>query len=114
MGVKMKILVLAFLMSVTSFASQKAAREAFLADDAVNERISIAGPQYVLGDIQVVFLKGSCGYLGCVSDYLVGAPLLSMSANPQSKSVLARVQLTGDVAMSVLVLPEYTTSIMTE
>lgn len=110
----MRLLGVALLLSMASFASEKAAKEAFLADKKVQERIEKAGAKFRLGEAQVVFLRESCGVLGCVADYLVGAPLWDSKLNSQSTSVLAKVQLTGDSVMSLLVLPEYTTTIMVE
>lgn len=102
------------LFSMASLASTDAAKQSFWADKKVNERINSAGPNFRVGEIQVIFLKESCGYLGCITDYLVGVPLLNETASLKSSSVLAKVQLTGDSPMLVQVLPEYSSSIVTE
>lgn len=108
----MKTFSLALLFCSTLLASEKSAKEAFLADAKVNASLAQAGPDYRLGLVQAIMLKESCGYLGCVTDYLMGATLTNSSAN--SKSVLAKVQLTGDTVMLLEVLPEYTTTITTK
>lgn len=109
----MRMLVLVLSFSVASIASEHAAKEAFLADLKIKDRLSKLGAGYTLGNPKVILLKESCGFLGCVTDYMVGASL-SHELSSQTSSILAKIVLTGETPSFVQILPEYKTGIMVE
>jgi hypothetical protein len=108
----MKGIILALLLfGHPSFANMQAAKAAFWSDKNIQERIN--NQAYLVGEAQAIFLKESCEFLACVTDYLVGAPLFSLNSSP-SLSILAKVRLIDTTVISVEVLPKYNFSIFVE
>lgn len=97
---------LAFFIAFSSWATPDLAKSAFMDDQAVKEALKKVPDSYeVASEPEVMFIRESCGFVGCIAEYMVGVMVRNNGVNRVSWSILGKVKILNNAqVMSVALL----------
>jgi len=95
------------LVSFSSFADSEAAIRAFLANEAVMAAIADVSDDMAISEPSALLISESSGFVGCMSTYLIAVTVKPKRpiTNPQTRSIIAKVELLGSHPIAVKLLP---------
>lgn len=105
-NMKHTIAGLVFLIGFSTWATPEMAKSAFMLDQAVKEALKNVPESYdIASEPEVMFIRESCGFVGCIAEYMVGIIVRGNGVNRASWSILGKVKILNNTqVMSVALL----------